>query len=521
MIPLEPEGSTHGKSTGNLLTSEVTLELGTRRVEQGEEKSGNKPPVTIVVEGAETKIAPATAEQKAQRRLELKARSTLFMDIPNEHQLKFNSIKDAKSLLQTIEKRFEGNAASKKTQRNLLKQQYENFTASSSEVNKPEIDTLSLDDLYNNLKVYEPEVKRVSNSSTNTQNMAFVSSSSNNNINSSNEAVNIAFEVTTAGTQLNLNGSEIVAFDKTKVECYNCHKRGHFARECRAPRAQDNRNRKSTRRNVPVETTNSSALVSCDGLRSYDWSDQAEKGPNYALTAYSTSSSDFEISTDSNCLKTCLKIVETLKSQNEQLLKGLRISKIQTITYKTELRMKLELAQKQKDEIQLTVENFENSSKSLSKLLDSQIADKCKAGLRYNVIPPPYTENFLPLKLDLSSLEEIVNEPIVSETNVKKTVVETSEVKASEDKPQVVKNNFGPLFIEDWISDSEDEAESRPKIDKKTVKPSFAKTEFVKSKEQVKSLRKTAVKQHNQLRQHTNHPRGNQINWNNMMSQRL
>ncbi|GJV94916.1 hypothetical protein Tco_1546493 [Tanacetum coccineum] len=68
------------------------------------------------------------------RRLELKARSTLLMGIPNEHQLKFNSIKDAKSLLQAIEKRFGGNVATKKTQRNLLKQQYENFTASSSEV---------------------------------------------------------------------------------------------------------------------------------------------------------------------------------------------------------------------------------------------------------------------------------------------------------------------------------------------------------------------------------------------------
>ncbi|GJT76069.1 hypothetical protein Tco_1042794 [Tanacetum coccineum] len=65
-----------------------------------------------------------TAEEKAQRRLEVKARSTLMMGIPNEHQLKFNSIKDAKKLLEAIEKRFGGNAATRKTQRNLLKQQY-------------------------------------------------------------------------------------------------------------------------------------------------------------------------------------------------------------------------------------------------------------------------------------------------------------------------------------------------------------------------------------------------------------
>ncbi|GJU42888.1 hypothetical protein Tco_1195845 [Tanacetum coccineum] len=97
-------------------------------------ENGNAPLGTKVVEGVETTIAPLTAEEKAQRRLELKARSTLLMGIPNEHQLKFNSIKDAKLLLQAVEKRFGGNAATKKTQRNLLKQQYENFTASSSEV---------------------------------------------------------------------------------------------------------------------------------------------------------------------------------------------------------------------------------------------------------------------------------------------------------------------------------------------------------------------------------------------------
>ncbi|GJR17666.1 hypothetical protein Tco_0966193 [Tanacetum coccineum] len=97
-------------------------------------ENGNSALKTKLVEGVETIIAPTTAEEKAQRKLELKARSTLLMGIPNEHQLKFNSIKDAKSLLQAVEKRFGGNAATKKTQSNLLKQQYENFTTSSSEV---------------------------------------------------------------------------------------------------------------------------------------------------------------------------------------------------------------------------------------------------------------------------------------------------------------------------------------------------------------------------------------------------
>nr|GEY61986.1 ribonuclease H-like domain-containing protein [Tanacetum cinerariifolium] len=97
-------------------------------------ENGNAPPITQVVEGVETTIASATAKEKVQIRLELKARSTLFMGILNDHQLKFNFIKDAKSLLQGVEKRFGRNATTKKTQRNLLKQQYENFTASSLEV---------------------------------------------------------------------------------------------------------------------------------------------------------------------------------------------------------------------------------------------------------------------------------------------------------------------------------------------------------------------------------------------------
>ncbi|GJY14465.1 ribonuclease H-like domain-containing protein [Tanacetum coccineum] len=464
--------------------------------------------------------------------------------------------------------------------------------------NKPEIDTLSLDDLYNNLKIYESEVKGTSSSRTNTQNVAFVSS---NNTSNTNGAVNIAHGATTASTQatapnslqldnedlqqihpdnleemdlrwqmamltmrarrflkntgrkFSVNDTETIRFDKSKVECYNCHKKGHFAREYRAPRNQENRNRESIRRSVPAEITSSNALILCDGLDDYDWSDKAEEGPtNFALMAYSSTSSNSEVSTDSNCSSSCLENVKILKEQNEQLLKDLRTSKLNVIAYKTglesvearllvykknesvyeedikvlkreiylkevaitELRRKLELAQKQKDEIQLTVENFENSSKNLNKLLDCQIVDKCKTGLGYNVVPPPYTGNFMPPKHDLSfsGLEEFVNEPIVSEPTVKKPVVETSEAKASADKPKAVRKNNGAPIIEDWVSDSKEDDVPQAKIQKKTVKSSFAKIEFVKSKEQVKSPRKTTVKQGDQNRQNTHSPRGNQRN---------
>ncbi|GJV87102.1 uncharacterized mitochondrial protein-like protein [Tanacetum coccineum] len=203
--------------------------------------------VPMLKPGVTTVMPITSAKDKAQRRLEVKARSTLMMGIPNEHQLKFNSIKDTKLLLEAIEKRFGRNAATMKTQRNLLKQQYEKFTAPSSEMldqtfdrlqnlmsllelldeklsqedvnqmllrslspewnthavvwrNKAELETMSMDDLYNNLKVYEPEVKGMSSSSLSTENMAFVSSS-NNNTNNTNEAVNTAHRVSTASTQ--------------------------------------------------------------------------------------------------------------------------------------------------------------------------------------------------------------------------------------------------------------------------------------------------------------------------------
>ncbi|GKF66172.1 hypothetical protein Tco_0192689, partial [Tanacetum coccineum] len=95
-------------------------------------ENGNAPIVKKIVDGKEI-VIPPSIEEKAQRRAELKAKSTLLMALPNEHQSNFNSYKDAKKLMQAIKNRFRGNTATKKTQKNLLKQQYENFAASSTE----------------------------------------------------------------------------------------------------------------------------------------------------------------------------------------------------------------------------------------------------------------------------------------------------------------------------------------------------------------------------------------------------
>ncbi|GJV93948.1 hypothetical protein Tco_1541761 [Tanacetum coccineum] len=88
---------------------------------------------------------------------------------------------------------------------------------------------------------------------------------------------------------------------------------------------------KNTGRKLTVNGNETIALVSCDGLGGYDWSDLAEKGPNYALMAFSYSSPDSEVSNDSICLKSCLETVELLKSQNDQLLKDLKKSELMVL----------------------------------------------------------------------------------------------------------------------------------------------------------------------------------------------
>ncbi|GKF49905.1 hypothetical protein Tco_0143156, partial [Tanacetum coccineum] len=180
-----------------------------------------------------------------------------------------------------------------------------------------------------------------------------------------------------------------------------------------------------------------------------------------------------------------------------------------------ELRKKLEKAQKEKDSIQFNIDKFENASKSLNKLIECQIVDNYKKGLgyeNYNAVPPPYTRNFMPPTPNLCfiGLGEFANKPIV----------ENSKAKSDEEVPKEVRKCNDALIIEDWVSNSEEENVSQTKTKKKTVKPSIAKIEFVKPKKQKKSARKT-IKQVEKHRQNTHSLKGNQKNWNNMMSQRL
>nr|GEU46974.1 hypothetical protein [Tanacetum cinerariifolium] len=300
--------------------------------------------VPMLEPGVITEMPIKTAEEKAQRRLEVKARSTLMMGILNKHKLKFNSINDAKKLLEAVEIRFGGNVATKKTQRNLLNQQYKNFIAPSSEMLDQTFD--SLKNLVSQLELLEEKlsqkdvnqkllrkVKGMSSSSLSTKSIAFVSSSNNNTSSSigavnSAQAVNTGHDVSTASTQVNA-------------------------------------------------------------------------------------------------------------------------------TYST---------------------NIDNLSDAV---IYSFFASQSN-------IPPTYIGNFMPPIPDLyfTGLDEFVN----------KHVVENYKVKSSEEEPKVVRKNDDALIIEEWVSDDEEQDVSQPKIEKKIVKPSIVKTEFVISKQQGKTTRKT-VKQ--------------------------
>nr|GFC16221.1 hypothetical protein [Tanacetum cinerariifolium] len=123
---------------------------------------------------------------------------------------------------------------------------------------------------------------------------------------------------------------------RTIEQSYNYHKRGHFARECRAPRSQDTKHKEITKRNVPMETPASIDMVSCDGLGGYDWSDQAKEGLNYALMEFTCLTSDSKVSNDSTCTKSCLETVKVLKSHNEELSKDLKKSELMVLGYKSD-----------------------------------------------------------------------------------------------------------------------------------------------------------------------------------------
>ncbi|GJS24721.1 ribonuclease H-like domain-containing protein [Tanacetum coccineum] len=295
---------------------------------------------------------PVTAEEKTNKKNDVKARSLLLMALPNEHQLTFSQYTDAKTMFAAIETRFGGS-------RRFLPPEWNTHVVVW--MNKPEIETMSIDDLYNNFKIVEQKVKKSVGASSGTQNLAFMtapSTSSTNDVNTAKPAYEVSTvspNVNTASSQVstasfsdnvvyafmveNPNGSNLLqqdleqiheddleamdlkwqlsllsmrakryyqrtgkkifinandtaGYDKSKVECFNYHKMGHFARECRAPRNKEGqfRNQDNTRKQGNNKDTSSKAMLAIDGV-SFDWSGMAEEQvqKNMALIAFSDS----------------------------------------------------------------------------------------------------------------------------------------------------------------------------------------------------------------------------------------
>nr|GEU86668.1 ribonuclease H-like domain-containing protein [Tanacetum cinerariifolium] len=413
---------------------------------------------TQVVEGVTTVMPITSVEDKAQRRLEVKARSTLMMGILNEHQLKFNSIKDAKQLLKAVEKRFSGNVVTKKTQRNLLKQQYKNFIASNSKMPDQTFDRLQK--LVSQLEMLG---ENHSQEDVNQKLLRSLSPEWNTHVivwrnKADLETTNIDDLYDNLKDLGQIHPDDLEEMDlRWQMTMLTIRaRRRHFATECKAPRNQDTKNNESTRRSVPVETPASTALVPCD------------------------------------------EIVNLLKSHNEQLIKDLKKLELMVLGYKSglqsveerlkffkknefiyledikvlkveiqmkelaiiEFRRKLEVAQKEKDGIQLTIEKLENKSMSLNKLIDCQIVDNCKKRL---------------------GLDEFTDKPVAENT------------KSSKEKTKAVKKNSDATIIKECVSDDKEENVAQPKI-VKTVKPSIVKKEFVKHRQKEKTDRKTVKK---------------------------
>nr|GFA03033.1 hypothetical protein [Tanacetum cinerariifolium] len=253
-----------------------------------------------------------TADDMQKRKNDVKARTTLLLSLPDEHQLRFSKYKTTQESWAAILKTFGGNEATKKTKKNLLKQQYGNFKAEGIETleqtfnrlqviisqlqfmnveieqddlnqkfltslapewlmhtivwrNKSELDTMSLDDLYNHLKIDEDDMDEMDIK----WNMALLSMRADK-----------FWKMT--GKKISIQGTDVAGFDKLKVECFNCHKMGHFARKCRAPRIQDRGRRDNYIQGFKFEEQAPKALMVIDGV-GWNWSYMANDEENHAL----------------------------------------------------------------------------------------------------------------------------------------------------------------------------------------------------------------------------------------------
>nr|GEX57279.1 ribonuclease H-like domain-containing protein [Tanacetum cinerariifolium] len=239
---------------------------------------------TRVIEGVVQHVAPTTVEQRLARKNELKAHGTLLMALPDKHQLKFNIHKDDKTLMEAIKKSTNEPVSA-----------VASVSAASAKIPVsalPNVDTLS------NAVIYSFFASQSTSPQLENDDLKKIDVDDLEEMDLKWQMAMLTMRarrfIQRTGRNLRANGPTSIGFDMSKVKGYNCHRKGHFARDCRS--LKDTRRTGAAepqRRNVPVETSTSNALVlQCDGVGNYDWSFQAEEEPtNYALMAFTSSSS--------------------------------------------------------------------------------------------------------------------------------------------------------------------------------------------------------------------------------------
>ncbi|GJS05576.1 putative ribonuclease H-like domain-containing protein [Tanacetum coccineum] len=380
--------------------------------------------------------------------------------------------------------------------------------------NKPDIDEIDIDDLYNNLRVYEDEMKKSSTSSSNTQNLAFISSENSGSTNTVNTASGEHGVSAAAGTAFTsqvsstpcthdvscsffahpttspqLENEDFQQIDgddfremilRCRWPCYSLGK-GHFARECRSAKSQGRRPY-GDRSNAQTTESSSKALVAQDGLGGYDWSNDFEVEPNYDTEREKHNKAKLEIrgyeialeSLEARILgheKNELAWGEKYEFQNYDLkCREIKINNLNT---------ELEKVVKERDELKLKIEKWEGSSKNLTKILNSQMSTHDKNGLGFGTQMDDLSnksetdsENSLTVfetpiaDISFAGLDEyaIRNKIIESKTlETTKTLGNTNDKNAKKPKSVnekvVSKTGFNrdEVIIEDWTSDDEED----------------------------------------------------------------
>nr|GEV47061.1 putative ribonuclease H-like domain-containing protein [Tanacetum cinerariifolium] len=433
--------------------------------------NGDSPVSTRVIEGVLQPVAPTTAEQRLARKNELKARGTLLMALLDKHQLKFNSHKDAKTLMEAIEKRFGQDQIHDRLQK----------LASQLEIHGV---SLSQEDV--NLKFL-----CISAAASVSAAYAKLPASPLPNVDSLSNVV-IYFFFSSQSISPQLDNKDLKHIDVADLEEIDLRWQMAMLTMWARRSLKDPRRPGATepqRRTDPVETSTSNALVSqCDGTGGYDWSYQVDEEPaNFALMAFSSNSS-FDNETGLESVEARLLVYKQNESVFEENIKVLNIEVQLRDTALVTLRHKLEKAEQERDDLKLKLEKFQTSSKNLTdywpvrqmRILESDceswppsnLYDRFQPSGGYHDVPPPYKGTFMPPKLDL-----VFNTaPTRVETDHLAFNVHLSPTKPEQDLSHTARPS-API-IEDWVSDSEEESKTKAPW----LVPSFAQsTEHVKS----------------------------------------